>query len=432
MLLVSSHPAKRVASIKKNAQHLSNAKVGIKTPEPQLPYDDEECLVLLALGVQDGSINSLLKIKVEEWPVETLDGDKTTALRVSRLLLGRPGDVEGVGRLNVLAERLSVQLLVDGDGSGGAVITAKLGNTEDGLVRSGTVLIDSGSVAEAGSSKSTLSPAVVDVGKVPVDDLGSGELVKLVANVDETLNGGDINIVDTGEVEYDGLEDGSGVIDDLLDVAGLAVVPGTILFHHVSSLSSRLGAKCTYTKLAKKSGVGSSTLLEDGLGEVVEISRGVGIVETLSEAVDKDTGVRMTDNDLGVGAVTVVKRKEASAAGGVGGIVERNLLSDGSRGRSTVVNVGPHGAHADGTEEAALSLEEAVNDNGEGDRDSGVDTVLDAAEDGDKDTGEEDDNIKRRDPPELVNDARGSDDISNGVDNDCGETCVGNVEKDGG
>lgn len=77
-----------------------------------------------------------------------------------------------------------------------------------------------------------------------------------------------------------------------------------------------------------------------------------------------------------------------------------------------------HCADSDNAQEAALCLEQTVNDYGEGDADSGVDSVLDSGKDGNQYTGEKDDDINGRDTPELVNDLGGSDDITDGVDND--------------
>jgi hypothetical protein len=157
---------------------------------------------------------------------------------------------------------------------------------------------------------------------------------------------------------------------------------------------------------------------------VVEVVRGVGVVEALGESVDEDTRVRSANNDLWVGAVSVVERKEAGS--------QRTLtLIDRARACSAVADVGLHGSNANNTEEATASLEETEHNNGSRHGDRGVDTVLDRAEDGNKNTGEEDDNLDGRDAPELVDDLGRSDDISDSVDDDTGKTCIRDVEEDG-
>lgn len=234
---------------------------------------------------------------------------------------------------------------------------------------SSAFVVSAGSAeTESSSSESTLSPSVLDVGEVPVNDLGSSELVELVANINQSLDRSNVDVVNTGEIKDHGLEDRSLIIVNSLDVAGLSVVPRTI------------------TKLTQKSRVSSSALLEDGLGEVVQVVRGIGVVEALSKSVDEDTRVRSADDDLRVGTVAVIKRKETSS--------ERTLtLVNGSRAGGTVTDVGLHGSDTDNTEEATTGLEETENDDSSGHGDCGVDTVLDGAEDSDEYTCEEDDDL---------------------------------------
>lgn len=157
--------------------------------------------------------------------------------------------------------------------------------------------------------------------------------------------------------------------------------------------------------------------------------RGVGVVETLGEAVDEDTGVGRSDNDLGVGAVAVVNGQEAGTERALV-LVDGNLLGGGAGASAAVVNVGLHGADANNTEEAALGLEQTEDDNSKRNADGGVDTVLNGAEDGDENTSEEDDHLNRSNAPELVDDLGGSDDISDSVDDDGREGSVGDVEED--
>lgn len=158
---------------------------------------------------------------------------------------------------------------------------------------------------------------------------------------------------------------------------------------------------------------------------------GVGVVESLSKSVDEDTRVRVADDDAGVGAIGVIDGKETSTSR-ARGVVERNLLGDGARSGGAVVGeVGLHCANANSAEEGTLGSEETVDEDSEGDENGGVDAILNTIEDGDKDTGKEDGNLKRGYSPELVDDARRSDNIPDGVDDDGSESSVGNVPEDG-
>ena len=82
-------------------------------------------------------------------------------------------------------------------------------------------------------------------------------------------------------------------------------------------------------------------------------------------------------------------------------------------------------------EEAAFGFDDAEQQNSDGETNCRVDTVLDAGKDGHEDTGKEDDDFKRRDPPKLVNNVWGRDHVSNCMDDDSRQTRVGNVEEDG-
>ena len=82
-------------------------------------------------------------------------------------------------------------------------------------------------------------------------------------------------------------------------------------------------------------------------------------------------------------------------------------------------------------EEAAIGFDDAEEQNSSGERNCGVDTVLDGGKDGHEDTGKEDDDFQWRDTPELVKSVWGRDQVSNGVDDDSRQTRVGDVEEDG-
>lgn len=364
--------------------------------------------MLLELRGGDSGVDSFLEIKVEVRTVESLHGDEAACGFPYCTLLGRLAVDRIVNGLDVMADRCVSGLLVDSSGSSSAVITTKISDGEDGLPVSGSLIVRAGGAeTESSSSQGTLGPSIFNVGKVPVNNLGGGKLVQLVADINQSLDRSNIDVVDAGEIENNSLENGALIVLDDLNVTGLSVVPGTV------------------TKLTEKSGVGAATLRKDGRGKMVEVVRGVGVVEALGKSVDEDTRVRSANNDLGVGAVSVVKRKEAGS--------QRTLtLIDRARACSAVADVGLHGSDTDNTKEAATSLEETEDDDSGGHSDCGVDTVLDRAEDSNKNTGEEDDDLDGRDAPELVNDLRRSDDVSDGVDDHTSKTRVGNVEEDGG
>lgn len=65
---------------------------------------------------------------------------------------------------------------------------------------------------------------------MPADGVGGGVAVELGADVDEVLDGGDVDVVDGGEVEDDGAQEGFvGREGDLFATTGPGVVPGTVL-----------------------------------------------------------------------------------------------------------------------------------------------------------------------------------------------------------
>ena len=140
-----------------------------------------------------------------------------------------------VAFLRIQALEIEAAVLLEFGGVGGGVAAAELGDGEDGFPAGGAVGGGGvrGGVAEAGGGEGALSPAVIDAGEVPVDFVGGGVAVELVADVDEVLDRGDVDVVDGGEVEDDGFEgweadfvvgDGDGA------AAGAGVVPGAILW----------------------------------------------------------------------------------------------------------------------------------------------------------------------------------------------------------
>ncbi len=87
-----------------------------------------------------------------------------------------------------------------------------------------------GGVAEAGGGEGALGPAVGDAGEMPVDLVRACIAVELVADVDEVLDGGDVDVVDGGEVEDDGFEGGfGGLVGGGAVTAGTGIIPRAVL-----------------------------------------------------------------------------------------------------------------------------------------------------------------------------------------------------------
>ena len=81
-------------------------------------------------------------------------------------------------------------------------------------------------------------------------------------------------------------------------------------------------------------------------------------------------------------------------------------------------------------EEATVGFDDAEEQDAKRDTDCCVDAVLNAGKDGHKNTGKKDDHFYRRDAPELVERVRGRDEVPNCVNDDSGQTGVGNIEED--
>lgn len=168
----------------------------------------------------------------------------TIPLRRGRTqLLGRDDTIRIVPRMSS-ATRTSLQIarplppqfhlvLAKLSRGGGGSEAADLGDAEDGfppVKHDGGGGVGRGRVAEAGGGEGAFRPAVVDAGEVPFDFVGGGVAVELVADVDEVLDGGDVDVVDGGEVEDDGLEGGEGgLVGRGAAAAGPGVIPGSVL-----------------------------------------------------------------------------------------------------------------------------------------------------------------------------------------------------------
>ena len=129
---------------------------------------------------------------------------------------------------------LSLQLFLVFDSlrcSRGTILAADLRDGEDGFPAGKDLVAAVGSgVAEAGGGKGALGPAVVDAGEVPVYIFGGGVAVELVADVDEVLDGCNVDVVDGAEVKDYGFKGWFVGLDHRGFAAAWAgVIPGAVL-----------------------------------------------------------------------------------------------------------------------------------------------------------------------------------------------------------
>ena len=83
-------------------------------------------------------------------------------------------------------------------------------------------------------------------------------------------------------------------------------------------------------------------------------------------------------------------------------------------------------------EELSGALGDAPQQNATRSPNGRVDAVLDRGEEGDEDTGEEDNDFEGRGQPELVHLPRRGDQVADGVDDHGGKGTIGDIEEDGG
>lgn len=113
---------------------------------------------------------------------------------------------------------------------GGAGIATDFGHAEQGLPPLNDATAGWCWITEAGSDQSTFSPSIVDASNVPVNPVGRCVAVELIADIDQNLNGCDVDIVDRREIEDDGLERGTfGMVLLRFTTSRTRVVPWTIL-----------------------------------------------------------------------------------------------------------------------------------------------------------------------------------------------------------
>ena len=90
---------------------------------------------------------------------------------------------------------------------GSGVMAADFGDGEDWLPALEPFGASLGRrVAKASAGEGTLCPAVVDAGHMPVYFVGGCVAVELVANIDQILDGGYVDVVDGRKVQNDGLQ----------------------------------------------------------------------------------------------------------------------------------------------------------------------------------------------------------------------------------
>lgn len=94
--------------------------------------------------------------------------------------------------------------------------------------------------------------------------------------------------------------------------------------------------------------------------------------------------------------------------------------------------VADHGMNLDFAQEPTSGLDHAEKKHGYRHADCRVNAVLNTRENRDQNPCEENENLQRRDTPELIYSIRRSDEVSDGMYNNRRKRCVGYVEEDGG
>lgn len=150
---------------------------------------------------------------------------------------------------------------------------------------------------KASTDESALGPSIVDACKVPINCLRGSILVELVANVNELLNTGDVDVVDGAEIQDDGFQGW--------------------LARDIVFLVSRLRARVTPRSISGSAigeRVGPPSDLEDVLRELVKVVIGIWIVESFGEAVNENARVRCFHLDVGIGPIVMVDWQEDVAS----------------------------------------------------------------------------------------------------------------------
>lgn len=179
--------------------------------------------------------------------------------------------------------------------------------------------------------------------------------------------------------------------------------------------------------------VGPTCLPEDGCDHEIEIMIGVGIIVTFGESIDKDTGVRRFDFDLRVGTIVVGNGEEKIPFAFVGvdtiGILARLLRAPFPIIAGEMIPNHRMDLHL--AQKPSSRFHNPECQNGKGNGNGAIDAVLNVGENGDQHADEKDDHFQGRDPPKLINGVRRGDEVSDRMDDDCGQGRVGNVKKHG-
>lgn len=174
------------------------------------------------------------------------------------------------------------------------LVAANLGDGEDGLpARHHAIVLGRGGIAEAGGNEGTLGPAVVDVREVPVDGGWRSVIVQLVAHINELLDRGDVNIVNSAEVKDDGIEGWTVAVIGL----GLAATWPWIVPWSVTQAWVVIGVGAT--------GVGVNVV-----SQLVQVVVGIRIIEAFRKSIDENSWIWVLNINIRVRTITVVKRKE--------------------------------------------------------------------------------------------------------------------------
>lgn len=178
---------------------------------------------------------------------------------------------------------------------------------------------------------------------------------------------------------------------------------------------------------------------------MIQVVVGVGVIEAFRKSVNKDARIGSLKLDCWVGSVVMVNGQESIADGEMmlGVMIAHTIWPSRCVCRWRIVAlrldlitaikemITDDRVNLHASEEASSCLESPEDEQSEGGADGGVYTILDGAENGDENTGKEDDDLEWRNPPETVDDSRRGDQITDSVDDDRGKGSVGDVEEYG-
>lgn len=132
---------------------------------------------------------------------------------------------------------------------------------------------------------------------MPVYGVRGGVAVELIADVDEVLDGRNVDIVDRRKVEDDGFESRSVRFNgDGFAAARARIVPRAVLKHLSVEMTGNAErgwgeGEGAYAEFGVEGRVGAAGFFKDGGNHVVEVVVGVRVVEAFREAVDEYTWI---------------------------------------------------------------------------------------------------------------------------------------------